>query len=297
MNRAIAARCHSQQAALFRSLSNSVLPPMSTIHTAAAAIRTPACSHSNGSNHQSPRSAVVAGVTMTIPTTTTTARRNMMMHSSGGIRFFSDAKDSNSHEDPTTEEPPSNNNNDSTTEEQEVTNGTAEGVVSDEQQKLKLMEVQIKDLKNQLLRSLADQENTRRIAKRDVESAKQFAIKSFAKSLLETSDNLERALDAVPQDLLQPDSSTTPDLHGVLVTLYEGIRMTEEGLNKALQSNGLERFGTVGDIFDPNLHEALFEYPDPTKEPGTLGQVMKPGFLLNKRVLRPAEVGVIKKEA
>jgi molecular chaperone GrpE len=295
MNRIIAARCHSQQAALFRSRSNSVLPPMSAIHTAAA-IRTPACSHSNGSNHQSPP-AVVAGVTMTIPTTTTTARRNMMMHPFGGIRFFSDAKDSNSHEAPTTEEPPSNNNTDSTTEEQEGTNGTAEGVVPDEQQKLKLMEVQIKDLKNQLLRSLADQENTRRIAKRDVESAKQFAIKSFAKSLLETSDNLERALDAVPQDLLQPDSSTTPDLHGVLVTLYEGIRMTEEGLNKALQSNGLERFGTVGDIFDPNLHEALFEYPDPTKEPGTLGQVMKPGFLLNKRVLRPAEVGVIKKEA
>jgi molecular chaperone GrpE len=293
MNRIIAARYYSQKAVLFRGRGNSVLTPMSTIHTGSAAI------HSDGSggmsHHQSWRSPVVAGAMFATPKTT--ARHNILMHPFGGIRSFSDAKDSNNNtEDPTTE-PPSNN--DTTTEEHEATNGgggATEGVVPDEQQKLKLMEVQIKDLKNQLLRSLADQENTRRIAKRDVESAKQFAIKSFAKSLLETSDNLERALDAVPQDLLLPSSSTV-DLHGVLVTLYEGIRMTEEGLNKALESNGLERFGTVGDVFDPNLHEALFEYPDPTKEPGTLGQVMKPGFLLNKRVLRPAEVGVIKKEA
>ena len=165
-------------------------------------------------------------------------------------------------------------------------------------------DAQIKDLKSQLLRSLADQENTRRIAQRDVDSAKKFAIKSFAKSLLETSDNLELALQAVPEELLAtpsehgaPSSSDeAKDLRRVLLALFEGIKLTETCLNKALESNGLLRYGKVGETFDPNLHDALFEYADPTKPAGTVGQVMKHGFMLNQRVLRPAEVGVIKKE-
>lgn len=151
------------------------------------------------------------------------------------------------------------------------------------------LEQQVKDLKDNLLRSLAEQENTRRIAKRDVEQARSFAISSFAKSLLETSDNLSRALDAVPEELRHDH-----DHHPVLATLYEGITMTDDGLTKAFTKNGLEKFGVAGEKFDPNLHEALFEYPDPAGEPGSIGQVMKKGFMLNQRVLRPAEVGVVK---
>ena len=70
--------------------------------------------------------------------------------------------------------------------------------------------------------------------------------------------------------------------------------MTDDGLTKAFTKNGLEKFGVAGEKFDPNLHEALFEYPDPAGEPGSIGQVMKKGFMLNQRVLRPAEVGVVK---
>lgn len=153
------------------------------------------------------------------------------------------------------------------------------------------LEEEVKSLKDQLMRSLAEQENTRRIAKRDVANAKQYAIKSFSKSLLDSSDNLERALDAVPEDL-----RTDSENHPVLVTLYEGIKMTEAGLNKAFEMNGLKKFGEVGENFDPNMHEALFEYGDPNREAGTVGQIMKSGFTLNDRVLRPAEVGVVKKE-
>lgn len=152
------------------------------------------------------------------------------------------------------------------------------------------LEQQVKDLKDQLLRSLAEQDNTRRIAQRDVESARQFAIKSFAKALLDTSDNLERALQAVPEDLKDDKEN-----HAVLVTLFEGIEMTQSGLDKAFTMNGLVKFGEVGAEFDPNQHEALYEYPDPDKKPGTVGQIMKSGFMLNQRVLRPAEVGVVKK--
>jgi molecular chaperone GrpE len=151
------------------------------------------------------------------------------------------------------------------------------------------LEKQVIDLKDQLLRSLAEQENTRRIAKRDVESARNFAIKSFAKSLLDTSDNLALALDAVPEELRSDKEG-----NAVLANLYEGIQMTQMGLDKAFEQNGLKRYGEVGDVFDPNHHEALFQYPDPNLEAGTIGQVMKKGFFLNKRVLRPAEVGVIK---
>lgn len=153
------------------------------------------------------------------------------------------------------------------------------------------LETQIKDLKDNLLRSLAEQENTRRIAARDVANAKSYAISSFAKSLLDTSDNLTRALEAVP-----PELRTDRTNHSVLANLYEGITMTEDGLNKTFNKVGLVKFGNIGEKFDPNLHMALFEYPDPTgtSPPGHIGQVMKVGFMLNDRVIRSAEVGVVK---
>ena len=154
------------------------------------------------------------------------------------------------------------------------------------------LEEEIKSLKDQLLRSLAEQENTRRIAQRDVDAARQFAIKSFAKSLLDVSDNLGRALEAVPtEEILESKEGTR-----TLATLYEGIEMTERGLKKAFELHGLVKYGIVGELFDPNQHEALYEYSDPSKAPGTIGQVMKSGFLLNNRVLRPAEVAVVRKE-
>lgn len=173
----------------------------------------------------------------------------------------------------------------------DATEGSAETASADNEEGSKIadLESQIKDLKDNLLRSLAEQENTRRIAQRDVANAKSFAISSFAKSLLDTSDNLTRALDAVPEDLRHDHES-----HPVLANLYEGISMTDDGLTKAFAKNGLVKFGEKGEKFDPNVHEALFEYPDPEGEAGNIGQVMKVGFMLNNRVVRPAEVGVVK---
>ena len=152
------------------------------------------------------------------------------------------------------------------------------------------LENEVKELKDQLLRALAEADNTRRIAKRDVASARNFAVTSFAKSLLETSDNLTRAMEAVPEEY-----RVDTENHPVLATLYEGIQMTDSNLTKAFAKNGLVKFGEVGETFDPNKHEALFEYPDPNLTPGSIGQVMKVGFTLNERVIRSAEVGVVKK--
>lgn len=206
--------------------------------------------------------------------------RNTSMASSFSVDFSSFRSFSTKPEDAAAEEEPK----DASTETAEE--ASAENSETD---KVAELEQQVKDLKDNLLRSLAEQENTRRIAKRDVEQARSFAISSFAKSLLETSDNLSRALDAVPEELRHDH-----DHHPVLATLYEGITMTDDGLTKAFSKNGLEKFGAPGEKFDPNRHEALFEYPDPNGEAGNIGQVMKKGFMLNSRVLRPAEVGVIK---
>jgi molecular chaperone GrpE len=206
--------------------------------------------------------------------------------SQGSTRWFSD-KTAEPKAEEKVEEPAAAAAASEETTAEAAAEEPAEPEVSREEQ----LEAEAKDLKNQLLRSLAEQENTRRIAQRDVQSAKDFSIKSFAKSLLDVSDNLARALEAVPVDQ-RADKEGQP----VLANLYEGIAMTDAGLTKAFEMNGLSKFGKVGEVFDPNLHEALYEYPDPTKEAGTIGLVVKPGFMLKSRVMRPAEVGIIKKE-
>ena len=198
-------------------------------------------------------------------------------------RYFSDKTSTPPPPPPPAEEA---NNNQSVQGEESPTVAEPEQPSKEEQ-----LETELKAARDQLLRSLAEQENTRRIAQRDVQDARNFAVKSFAKSLLEVSDNLSRALQVVPEELRRDTQN-----HPTLATLYEGIEMTEVGLLKAFESNGLKKFGVVGELFDPNKHEALYEYPDPEKTPGTVGQVIKVGYLLNDRVLRPAEVGVVKKD-
>lgn len=150
-----------------------------------------------------------------------------------------------------------------------------------DKKKIADLEAQVTDLKNQLLRSLADQENTRRIAHHDMEKARQLATKGFAKSLLEVWDNLSRALEAAKDH----DDS-----------IYQGIEMTQSILQKAFESNGLQKYGEIGDSFDPQVHNALSQYKDPSQTPGSIGQVVKVGFKLHKHVLRPADVMVIAKE-
>lgn len=234
------------------------------------------------------RSASVLASSSTIAPTVSIAFQHLMQN--GGahalveqqVRFFSDEKGTDA---PIDESNPDEKAEGETTaaEESEVKPDTAEIKVAE-------LEKEVSNLKEQVLRALAEQENTRRIAKKDVDSARQFAVTSFAKSLLDVSDNLTRAMDAVPEEL-RNDTEKNP----VLATLFEGIQMTDAGLTKSFEKNGLVKFGAFGDKFDPNYHNAMFEYPDPEKEAGTIGQVMKVGFMLHGRTIRPADVGVIKK--
>lgn len=174
-----------------------------------------------------------------------------------------------------------------TVEEEATTEGDAPAEEEEGPSETEKLKEELAEMKNQLLRSLAEQENIRSIARRDVEAARNFSVKSFAKSLLDVADNLDRALDSVDE--------VEVSKHETMKTFVEGIEMTGSGLLKALKSNGVEAFcEQPGDEFDAEKHQALMEYEDPKATPGTIGVVMKKGYMLNGRVLRAAEVGIIK---
>jgi molecular chaperone GrpE len=145
------------------------------------------------------------------------------------------------------------------------------------------LNAEIKDLKEKVLRSLAEEENVRRIAKRDVDNAHSYANTSFAKAMLEVADDLERALSTVPAE---KRTSADPTLS----TLVQGIEMTDKNLLKIFAKFGVVKYGKVDEKFDPNLHDALYQIPDAEK-PNTIGMVVKSGYKLKDRVIRAAQVG------
>jgi molecular chaperone GrpE len=139
--------------------------------------------------------------------------------------------------------------------------------------------------KDRLLHCLADQENFRRQAQRGREEAVQYAASHFARDLLQTADNLERAIASVPQE---------KRADGAFSRLLEGIEATHRALLDAFAKHGLRRLNPIGEAFDPNWHEASFEVADDRHRPGTVASVLQPGYVHHERLLRPALVGVSK---
>ncbi len=143
------------------------------------------------------------------------------------------------------------------------------------------------DLKDRLLRAVAEMENLRRRTEREIADTRQYGVSSFAREILTVGDNLRRALDAVPQE-----SRATAE--GVWSSLLEGVELTERELLKILGRNGVTVVEPAGQRFDPNLHQAMFEVADPTLPAGTIVNVIQPGYTIGERVLRPAMVSVAK---
>lgn len=146
------------------------------------------------------------------------------------------------------------------------------------------LEAEVADLKDRLLRALAETENLRRRAARDVDDARQFAISRFAGDLVGVADNLERALASVPADVEQGATA--------LKTLADGVALTGKELMQVFEKHGIRRIEPLGERFDPNLHEALFEAADPSVPNGTVSTVMSPGYAIGSRPLRAAKVGI-----
>jgi molecular chaperone GrpE len=139
--------------------------------------------------------------------------------------------------------------------------------------------------RDRLLRSLAEQENVRNQTRRDRDEAVRYAAAGFARDLLSTIDNLDRAIASVPRD-----KRSDP----VVDTLLSGVEATRRALLDALAKHGMKRIEPLGQPFDPNRRQASFEVADPRYAAGTVASVIQPGYIHHDRLLRPALVGVAK---
>jgi molecular chaperone GrpE len=140
-------------------------------------------------------------------------------------------------------------------------------------------------LKDRMLRTLAEMENLRRRTEREVADTRAYGITRFAKDMLEFADNLERALATIPAE-------ARAQAQGPFKALIEGAEVIERNFLATLARHGVTKFEPHGMKFDPNMHEALFEVPNPAIPDGSVAQVMEAGYAIGDRVLRPAKVGV-----
>jgi molecular chaperone GrpE len=143
------------------------------------------------------------------------------------------------------------------------------------------------DMRDKMLRTLAEMENLRKRTAKEVADARAYGITGFARDVLDIADNLQRALDAVP-------SETRESADPMLKALIEGVELTERSLLNALEKNGVKKFDPSGGKFDPNFQQAMYEVPDASVPPGTVVQVVQAGYMIGDRVLRPALVAVAK---
>jgi molecular chaperone GrpE len=142
---------------------------------------------------------------------------------------------------------------------------------------------QVAELKDRLLRALAENENVIRRARREREDTAKYAAAGFARDMLTVADNLGRAIAAVPETLRADETAKA---------LIEGVELTEKELLAALERHGVRRIAPMGEKFNHDLHEALFEVPTDRAAAGTVVQVMEDGYVIHDRLLRAARVGV-----
>ena len=148
------------------------------------------------------------------------------------------------------------------------------------------LEPEEEDLRNQLLRAMADNENLRKRTDREVAAAKKYGPFSFVRDLLASIDNLEKAISLIPENKDEMDET----LKNILI----GVDMTGREVASVLERHGISKINPEGEKFDYNLHQAMFEVPTNEVEPGTVVQVVQLGYLLHDRLIRPAMVGVSK---
>ena len=147
------------------------------------------------------------------------------------------------------------------------------------------LQAEVASLKDRVLRTMAEMENLRRRTDREVTDAKAYGVSSFAREMVTVADNLQRAQTSLPADA-KGDAPTA------VKAFIEGVELTERDLLSRLARFGVKPIETIGQRFDPNRHEALFEMPDETVPSGTVVQQVETGYVIGERVLRPAKVGV-----
>lgn len=151
---------------------------------------------------------------------------------------------------------------------------------------LAVLKEQIKTAKQDVLYAKAETQNLRRRMEKDVVDARAYAATGFARDILSVSDNLARALEAIPADLREDDK---------LKSLIAGIEATGREIEKVFAGHGISRIAAMGLPLDPHQHQAMLEVPSADAEPGTVVQELQAGYMIRDRLLRPAMVAVAKK--
>lgn len=151
---------------------------------------------------------------------------------------------------------------------------------------LAALEIERDSLKDQALRAMAEAENTRRRTERELSQARKYGHAGFARDLLAVVDNLKRAVDALPEDRSGLDDTMT--------NLVVGVEMIHQEITSVLDRHGITKIDPMGEKFDYDKHQAMFEVPTDEVEPGMVVQVAQTGWMLHDRLLTPAMVGVSK---
>ncbi len=149
------------------------------------------------------------------------------------------------------------------------------------------LEKQLSEMKDKVLRAMADAENTRRRTQKEREETSRYAIANFAKEMLTVSDNLRRALDVAPTD----------NLDEPVRNLIVGIDATERQFLAALERFGIKKMDPLGQSFDPHFHRVMMEVDVEGQPAGTIVQVIQPGYMIHDRLLREALVAVARGDA
>lgn len=149
------------------------------------------------------------------------------------------------------------------------------------------LEAKLAETRDQALRAMAEAENTRKRLLREREDVRKYAVADFAKDLLDFSDNFRRALDSIPEDAMNDD---------LVKNVVTGVEAMEKELLKTMEKHGIQKIEPMGETFDPNFHEAMFEAPGTGQQAGTIVELIEPGYVLQDRLLRPARVGIAKDE-
>ena len=186
-------------------------------------------------------------------------------------------------------EPPANSTNEARNDQPDPINAGQTATSDSAMEALSKLESENAELKDRLLRALAETENVRRRAERDLNDMRQYAVAKFAGDMLGVADNMERAIASIPAQVRESD--------GPVRALIEGVELTEKELLQALEKHGVKKLSPVGERFDPNFHEALFAVPDPSVPSGTVSKVLEAGYSIGSRALRPAKVGVTRGDA
>ena len=159
-------------------------------------------------------------------------------------------------------------------------------IPADASARIQELEAQLADFKDKYVRAVAETENMRKRNARERQDISKYAVSSFAKDLLDFSDNFRRAMDSLPAELLEEDQRIKNTLGG--------IEAMERELLKIFEKHGIQKMEPMDEIFDPNFHEVMFESPGSGKPAGTIVQIIEPGYMLHDRLLRPARVGIAK---